>query len=87
MNVIDLNTRVELLEVPDFDDKPTLQTHKGLLDPTQHIARVLFYRDSELAAAAPTRGEAMLQLGEYLKAVGFALVRKAFEQEGAVRLP
>ncbi len=55
------------------------------LSSGQHVVQIMG-NGWEIANMALTRGEAMLELGEYFDALGKELKKRAFEQEGAVRI-
>lgn len=85
-----VESRHETLSVttPDGDEYVIpLVSHAALADEEQHIVRLHFGEDQDVAIAAEDRGRAMQRLGEFLRAVGQELVKQAFLQEGAVRVP
>jgi hypothetical protein len=84
MNVIDVHVKDVTIEVDGT--KVQLYSHDSIAEPETHLLHVMM-GGSNLVFAGPTRGHALLEAAEFFRALGPALSRLAFEQEGAVRVP
>ena len=66
-------------------ERITVYDHKSVLDPNEHLLR-LYIKDAELVMAAPSRGEALVEMADFLKDLSKHLRRMALEQEGCTGL-
>lgn len=64
-------------------DEVLVYSHDSLVERGEHMARV-FVGDGEVAALAPSRGEALVDLSDYFLALSKKLRELAFEQEAVI---